>query len=39
LTEAHTLEFRIDFAQIVAVEFGVGGHPTGEEPAAERPVA
>ena len=39
LTEALTLEFQIDFAQIVAVEFGIRSHSSAQKTTTERAVA
>src|SRR4029077_20587959 len=39
LRKARLLELGIGTAQIVALEFGLGSHATGQEPAAERAIA
>src|SRR6201997_549176 len=38
LAEALTLEFRVDFAKIIAVELGFPGHPSAQETTTERSV-
>src|SRR6185312_9090434 len=39
LAEALILEFRVDFAEIIAVELCFQGHPSAQETTTERPVA
>src|SRR4029077_11742298 len=39
LAEALILEFRVDFAEIIAVELGFQGHPSAQETTTERSVA
>jgi hypothetical protein len=39
LRVALTLEFRIDLAEVIAVEFGICGHPSAQETTTERAVA
>ena len=39
LAEAFIPEFRVDFAEIIAVELGFQGHPSAQETTTERSVA